>query len=202
VAAEFADSAGADLITTSLGYGYFDDSVYNLTYAERNGHSSLVSRAANLAVAKGMIVTASAGNSGLETDDKKYVSCPADGDSVYATGAADFAGHIAGFSSWGPNGSGQVKPDGVSVGSGTSFIGTDGILYSGSGTSFSNPNLAGLICCLWQAFPEYNPHDILSAVPASSDQFNYPRDRYGYGIPDFEKACQFLMIKRNAGLNP
>ncbi len=73
-AAEFADSAGVDLITTSLGYGYFDDSVYNLTYAERNGHTSLVSRAANLAVAKGMIVTASAGNSGGLTGEQKYIS--------------------------------------------------------------------------------------------------------------------------------
>ncbi len=201
-AAEFADSAGADLITTSLGYGYFDDSLYNLTYAERNGHYSLVSHAANLAVAKGMIVTASVGNSGLASDDRKFVSCPADGDSVYAVGAVDYTGIIAGFSSWGPNGSGQVKPDGVSVGSGTSYIGTDGILYSGSGTSFSNPNLAGLISCLWQAFPEFNSHDILYAVRASSNLYDHPDDRYGYGIPDFEKAYQLLLLKRNAGLNP
>ena len=83
-AAEFADSVGADLITTSLGYSYFDDSKYDLTYPERNGHTSLVSLAANLAVAKGMIVTASAGNSGIENSDKKYVVCPADGDSVYS----------------------------------------------------------------------------------------------------------------------
>ena len=201
-AAEFADSVGADLITTSLGYGYFDDSVYDLTYSERDGHTALVSRAANLAVAKGMIVTASAGNSGFETDDKKFVSCPADGDSVYAVGAVDQNGHIAGFSSWGPNGSGQVKPDGVSIGSGTSFVGTDGNLYSGGGTSFSNPNLAGLISCLWEAFPECNPHDILAAIRVSSDQYDHPDDRYGYGVPNFEKAYQILLLKRNAGLNP
>jgi serine protease AprX len=201
-AAEFADSAGADLITTSLGYGYFDDSGYDLTYSERNGHTALVSQAANLAVAKGMIVTASAGNSGIATDDQKYVSCPADGDSVYAVGAIDYNGVIAGFSSWGPNGSGQVKPDGVSVGSGTVFIGTDGNLYSGAGTSFSNPNLAGLIICLWEAFPENNPHDILSAVRVSSNQYDHPDGRYGYGIPDFEKAYQVLQVKRNAMMNP
>jgi hypothetical protein len=201
-AAEFADSIGADLISTSLGYGYFDDPIYNLSYPERNGHFSLVSQAANLAVAKGMIVTASAGNSGLDTDDQKFVSCPADGDSVYAVGAVDYTRNIAGFSSWGPNGSGQVKPDGVSFGSGTSFIGVDGNAYSGSGTSFSNPNLAGLICCLWQAFPEFNSHDILSSVRESSNQYDHPDDRYGYGIPDFEKAYQMLLVKRNALLDP
>jgi serine protease AprX len=195
-AAEFADSVGVDLITTSLGYGYFDNPVYDLTYEERNGHTSLVSRAANLAVSKGMIVTASMGNSGDETTEKKYVGCPADGDSVYAVGAVNTSGQIAGFSSWGPNGSGQVKPDGVSVGSGTSLIGNDGNLYSGNGTSFSNPNLAGLIVCLWQAFPEFNCHDILLAVRQSSDRFQNPDDRYGYGLPDFKKAYETLLIIR------
>jgi serine protease AprX len=43
-AAEFADSAGVDLITTSLGYDYFDDSMYNLNYAQRNGHSAAITR--------------------------------------------------------------------------------------------------------------------------------------------------------------
>ncbi len=103
---------------------------------------------------------------------------------------------LASFSSWGPNSSGQIKPDGVSVGSGTSLIGTDGNLYSGDGTSYSTPNLAGLITCLWQAFPEFNCHDILQAVRQSSDQYKNPDGRYGYGSPDFEKAYHALQIKR------
>jgi len=200
-AAEFADSVGADLITTSLGYSYFDDTSYNLSYPERNGHTALVSQAANLAVAKGMIVTASAGNSGAEPSDKRYISCPADGDSVYTVGAVDVNGQIAGFSSWGPNGSGQVKPDGVSIGLGTSLLGPDGNPYYGNGTSFSNPNLAGLISCLWQAFPELYSHDIITAVRQSSDRFIHPDDRYGYGVPNFEKAYQILALKRNTAQN-
>jgi serine protease AprX len=195
-AAEFADSAGVDLITTSLGYSYFDDSIYNLNYAERNGHTSLVSRAANLAVSKGMIVTASAGNSGGSTGEQKYVLCPADGDSVFAVGSVDFSGVIAYSSSWGPNSSGQIKPDGVSVGAGAFFVAPDGNVNSGSGTSFSNPNLAGLITCLWQAFPEFVSHDILNAVRQSSDRYNSPDNRYGYGLPDFEKAYTILLNKR------
>jgi serine protease AprX len=200
-AAEFADSAGADLITTSLGYSYFDDSVYNLNYAQRNGHTSLVSRAANLAVAKGMIVTASAGNSGGMTNEEKYVLCPADGDSVYTVGSVDFSGMIAYSSSWGPNSSGQIKPDGVSVGAGAYYVAPDGIVNSGSGTSYSNPNLAGLITCLWQAFPEFIPHDILAAVRQSSNKYNNPDNRYGYGLPDFEKAYTILQNKRLAAYN-
>jgi hypothetical protein len=201
-AAEFADSAGVDLITSSLGYSYFDDSTYDLPYAERNGHSSLVTRAANLAVAKGMIVTAAAGNSGTEPSERKYVICPADGDSVFAVGSVHANGQIADSSSWGPNGSGQIKPDAVSLGAGAFFVSVDGNAYSGFGTSYANPNLAGLITCLWQAFPEFNSHDILSAVRQSASQFNNPDERYGYGLPDFEKTYQILFIKRMSALNP
>ena len=197
-AAEYADSVGVDLISTSLGYGYFDDPKFNLNYLERNGHAALISQAANLAVAKGMIVMAAAGNDGSQNSERKYVSCPADGDSVYAVGAVDVSNQFGIFSSWGPNGSGQVKPDGVSVGVGTYFIGTDGNLNSGNGTSFATPNLAGLITCLWQAFPEFSSHDILMAVRQSSDKYLSPDNRYGYGLPDFEKAYQSLLLKRTA----
>ena len=195
-AAEFADSVGVDLISTSLGYAYFDDPKYDLNYLQRNGHNALISQAANLAVAKGMIVTAAAGNDGTQNSERKYLSCPADGDSVYAAGAVDISNQIGNFSSWGPNGSGQVKPDGVSVGVGTRFIGTDGNLNSGNGTSFATPNLAGLITCLWQAFPEFSAHDILMTVRHSSDKFASPDFHYGYGLPDFEKAYQTLLSKR------
>jgi len=201
-AAEFADSVGADLISTSLGYAYFDDSVYNLDYPERDGHTALVSRAANMAMAKGMIVSASAGNSGTDPSEKKYISCPADGDSVYAVGSVDINGQIGAFSSWGPNASGQVKPDGVSLGVGTNLIANDGVLHSGNGTSFANPNLAGLITCLWQAFPEFNAHDILQAVRQSSDHYSNPDNRYGYGIPDFEKAYNNLLSRKLAASKP
>jgi serine protease AprX len=200
-AAEFADSAGVDLISTSLGYGYFDDSAYNLDYAKRNGHTSLVSRAANFAVSKGMIVTASAGNSGGLTGEQKYILCPADGDSVYTVGSVDASGQIASSSSWGPNSSGQVKPDGVSVGEGAFFVAPDGNVNSGSGTSYSNPNLAGLITCLWQAFPEFASYEILNAVRVSSNLYNTPDNRYGYGLPDFEKAYTILQDKKMAAYN-
>jgi hypothetical protein len=195
-AAEFADSAGADLITTSLGYAYFDNPIFDHDYAERNGHTTMITRAANLAVAKGMIVTASAGNSGGASDDTRYVGCPADGDSVVAVGATDSNGVIADFSSWGPNSSGQIKPDLVSLGAGAIVARTDGIPALGSGTSFSNPNLAGLIACLWQAFPEFNGHEIMDATKKSANKYMHPDDQYGYGIPNFRIAYQILLQKK------
>ncbi|MFI5152339.1 MAG: S8 family serine peptidase [Chitinophagales bacterium] len=195
-AAEFADSSGTDIISTSLGYDYFDDSSFDIHYAQRDGHTAMITKAANLAVAKGMVVTVSAGNSGDATDESKFVDCPADGDSVLAIGATNVEGVIASFSSWGPNASGEIKPNVVSVGQGTAIVQVDGSALFGNGTSFSNPNIAGLLACLWQAFPEFSSHDIRDAVDRSSDRFANPDNQYGYGIPNFRKAYQILEDKR------
>jgi len=198
-AAERADSLGADMISSSLGYDDFDDPSFNHTYAQRNGNVSIVTRAADLAAKKGMIVMNSAGNSGNNSGESKYISCPADGDSVVAVGAVDKNGNIAAFSSWGPNGGGKLKPNIVSLGQGTTIAGTNGTPVTGNGTSFSNPNMAGLIACLWQAFPDITNMDIIDAVQKSAHKYNNPDDRFGYGIPDFKKAFSALIIKNFQG---
>jgi hypothetical protein len=189
-AAEIADSLGVDLITSSLGYYQFDDPAFNHTYADLNGHTTMITRAADMAVSKGMIVTNSAGNSGSSA--WKYINAPSDGDSVLAVGAVNVNGETASFSSFGPSADGRVKPDVSSVGWGTFVAGTNGTAIQGNGTSFSNPNLAGLILCLWQAFPEFRNTEILAAVVKSSDQYDHPDDRKGYGIPNMRVAYQML----------
>ena len=193
VAAEFADSAGADMISSSLGYTTFDDPSFNHLYAQRDGNTTLITIAADLAAKKGMIIMNSAGNSGLLNNDYKYVGCPADGDSVVAVGATDVNGNIAAFSSWGPNGAGKLKPNIVSVGQGTIISNTAGNAISGNGTSFSNPNIAGLIACLWQAFPEYTNMQIIDEVQKSSHKYNNPDARFGFGIPNFRMAFYSLL---------
>lgn len=195
VAAEFADSAGADMISSSLGYAEFNDPSFNHTYSQRDGNTTIVTLAADLAARKGMIVMNSAGNSGGLTNDFKYVSCPADGDSVVAVGAVDVNGNIAAFSSYGPNGRGRLKPNIVSVGQGTIISNTAGSAASGNGTSFSNPNVAGLIACLWQAFPEFTNMQIIDEVQKSAHKYVNPDARFGYGIPNFRKAFYSLLNK-------
>lgn len=195
-AAEFADSAGADMITSSLGYSDFDDPAFNHTYAQRNGNTSIITNGADMAVRKGMIVTNSAGNSGAQAGDAKFVACPADGDSVFTIGATTVTGTIANFSSWGPNGAGKTKPNIVSVGQGTALANTSGNASSGNGTSFSNPLACGLIACLWQAFPEFTNMEILDAVQKSAHKYLTPDDRFGYGIPNFRKAHETLTQER------
>ncbi|TBR18702.1 MAG: T9SS type A sorting domain-containing protein [Chitinophagaceae bacterium] len=191
-AAEYSDSVGADIISSSLGYQDFDNPIFDHLYPDRNGNTSIVTKAADLAAKKGMIVMNSAGNYGGFADQRKYISCPADGDSVVAVGATNVGGGIANFSSWGPNSAGKIKPNVVSVGQGTIIANSIGNPVSGNGTSFSNPNMAGLVTCLWGAFPEYSNMKIIDALQRSAHKFSSPDDRFGYGIPNMRTAYYLL----------
>ncbi len=198
-AAERADSAGADVISTSLGYNTFDNSAFNYTYADMNGHTSMIAKAATMAARKGMIVLAAAGNEG--DNSWHFITTPADADSIIAVGAVNSSGTPADFSSYGPSSDGRVKPDVASVGMGKVISDTSGAVASGNGTSFATPNLAGLVTCLWQAFPEFSNMEIIKSVEKSSSIFNSPDNRIGYGIPDFKKAFDALQqqqILKNA----
>jgi hypothetical protein len=198
-AAERADSAGADVISTSLGYNTFDNPVFDYTYADMNGRTSMIAQAATIAARKGIIVLAAAGNEGDDT--WHFITTPADADSILAVGAVNASGTPAGFSSYGPSSDGRVKPDVASVGSGTAISDTSGMVAFGNGTSFATPNLAGLVTCLWQAFPQFSNMEIIKAVEKSSSIYNNPDNRIGYGIPDFKKAFDDLnqqQILKNA----
>lgn len=189
--AEYADSAGTDVISSSLGYTTYDDPAFNHTYANMNGNTTVISRMADLAAKKGMLVVISAGNSG--SGAWHYIGAPADGDSVLTVGAVNGSGVIAAFSSFGPTSDGQIKPDVVSVGQGTTVSTTSGTVGSGNGTSFSCPNMAGLATSLWQLFPEFNNWKIITTLRKSSDRFTLPHEQYGYGLPNMKKAVGFLL---------
>jgi hypothetical protein len=111
--AEWADSLGSDIISSSLGYNLFDDPDPDLTYAMLDGHTSVITRAAEIAAAKGILVVVSAGNDGARASVGYKVGAPADanGDSVLAIGAVDSLGFRAAFSSKGPTVDGRIKPD-------------------------------------------------------------------------------------------
>lgn len=191
--AEFADSAGVDVISSSVGYTTYDDPSFNHTYAEMNGNTTIVTRYADMAAKKGMLVVNSAGNEGARS--WKYIVAPADGDSVLSVGAAGSAGTIAGFSSFGPTSDGQIKPDVVSVGQGTFLSTAIGTVGTSNGTSFSAPNIAGLATCLWQLFPEFNNYQIIETLRRSADRFTTPHEQYGYGLPDMKTATGILLAQ-------
>ena len=194
-AAERADSIGVQLISSSLGYNTFDDASFNYTYADMNGKKTMVTRGAAMASNKGMIVMNSAGNSGSSA--WKYLIAPADGVDVLAVGAVNSLKQIAPFSSFGPSSDNRVKPDIASVGWNTFLISANGTVAQANGTSFSNPNIAGLVACLWQAFPECSNKEIIATVRKSGDRYSNPDARTGYGIPNMRVAYEMLEKERN-----
>ena len=196
VAAERADSIGVDVISTSLGYNQFDNPVFNHTYADMNGNTTLIANAADLAAKKGMIVVVAAGNEG--NNAWHYITTPADADSVLTVGGVNSSGMVGGFSSYGPSADGQIKPAIASVGVGTALFNINNQVSSGNGTSYATPNIAGLITCLWEAFPEFSNMEIISAVEKSSSIYNAPDNRIGYGIPNFHIAYDALLQQRIA----
>lgn len=191
--AEYADCAGVDVISSSLGYTTYDNPAFNHSYASMNGNTTVITRGADMAAKKGMLVVNSAGNDG--SSSWRYIAAPADGDSVLSVGAVNNSGLIASFSSFGPTAppNSRIKPDVVSVGSGTSLISTSGNITSSNGTSFSCPNMAGLATCLWQLFPEVNNWKIITTLRASADRFTSPHEQYGYGLPNMKKAFGILV---------
>jgi len=193
-AAERADSIGVDVFSTSLGYNTFDNSVFNHTYADMDGNTTIIARANDLAAKKGIISVVAAGNDGAAA--WHFISTPADADSVVTVGAVNASGAVAGFSSYGPSSDGQIKPTVASVGVGTAFANTNNQPAFGNGTSFATPNMAGLITCLWQAFPDFTNMQVIEAVKKSSSIYSNPDDRIGYGIPNFHKAFDDLTQQR------
>lgn len=187
MAAEYADSSGADIINTSLGYTTFDDTLQNHTYEELNGDSTYIARGADIAASKGMLLCTSAGNSGAS--EWQYISTPADADSVLTVGAVDSTGAWAFFSSKGPASDGDVKPNVAAVGWNTYLLSPwDDAIIRGNGTSFSSPMMAGMAATLWQALPEKSNMEIKSLIEENSSQYNSPDSLLGYGIPNLYNA--------------
>lgn len=190
-AAEFADSVGADLINSSLGYTTFDNASTNHTYADMNGNTTVVTKGADKAAEKGILVVNSAGNSG--GGGWWYIGAPADGDSVFTIGSVTAAGIRSVFSSVGPTSDGRIKPTVAAQGTAAAIFTPSG-LASGNGTSFSSPIICGMTACLWQAFPELNNMQIIELIKSSGNQANQPDSLLGWGIPDYQLASSTLSV--------
>jgi len=193
-AAEKADSLGVDVINTSLGYFDFDNTAYSHTYNDMDGKTAFMTRGAEIAFSRGMIVVVSAGNEGGTANP--HIAVPADGISVLAVGAVTSTKTVANFSSIGPSFDGRVKPDVMAQGQAVVLSNPSGSIVTANGTSFSGPITAGMVACLWQAYPDKTNHEIKDLIVKSADRFSAPTNQYGYGIPDFS-----LALSNGVGVN-
>ncbi len=189
-AAETADSLGADVISSSLGYTDFNDPYPDHTKDQLDGRTTIVSQAAILAARKGILVVNSAGNYGSQFWRK--IGPPADADSILAVGAVKVDSTIGSFSSMGPTADGRLKPEVVSLGVSTAVIRNAGELAESNGTSFACPIIAGLSASLWQSEPQLSNMEIRQIVMASGDRYGRADTIYGNGIPNFGSALGIL----------
>lgn len=189
-AIEFADSAGVDMVNSSLGYTTFDDASMNFTYADMNGKTARASIAASMAAQKGIVVCNSAGNDGNKA--WKYIGSPADAEGIFTIGSNMSTGAASYFTSFGPSSDGRTKPEISGMGSSTAIINTSGLTSTGNGTSYSSPLVCGMLACLLQYTKEKNPAMSLNVfrqvVIENSNLYNAPTTQLGYGITNFQQA--------------
>ena len=184
---EWADSLGADVISSSLGYNTWDPGVgIDYTLKDLDGKTAKTTRAAAIAVAKGIVVVAAAGNEGNDVWQK--VLTPADGKDVIAVGAVDNLGLLAPFSSLGPTADGRIKPDVVALGVGVwtvDLVSPMGYVQR-NGTSFSCPLVSGVCALLLQAHPAWTPAQVGRALRETSHDLRPagPDTLYGWGLVD------------------
>ncbi|RAK70064.1 S8 family serine peptidase [Hymenobacter edaphi] len=186
IAAEYADSLGVDVISSSLGYTTFDAPSTDHTYAELNGRTAIASRAASVAARVGILVLNSAGNDG--NNSWQYIGAPADADSVLTVGAVDTLLVRGSFSSIGPTADGRIKPDLAARGVRATGLSPGNGILQGNGTSYACPILAGMAAGFWQANPSLTAQQVRQFLRSSGTQASSPDNFVGYGVPNFVRA--------------
>ncbi|HTE30753.1 MAG TPA: S8 family peptidase [Chryseolinea sp.] len=189
-AAESADSAGVDVINSSLGYFDFDDASMNYTHEDMDGKSTVISKAAQWLADRGVVVVCSAGNEGANA--WQIIAAPADARDVLAVASVNATGQRAGSSSKGPSADGRVKPDVAAMGVNTSVILPDGSPGNVSGTSLSSPLITSLAAGVWQRYPLLSNKEVIAAIRNSASQASSPDNLIGYGIPNFKAVVNYL----------
>ncbi|WP_299251532.1 S8 family serine peptidase [uncultured Cytophaga sp.] len=191
-AAEIADSCGADIISVSLGYTTYDNTIDSYTYNQMDGETSVIARAADIAYKKGMLVVCSAGNDG--TNYWKYIGTPADAKHVLAVGSVDANNMKSSFSSFGPTADGRIKPDLCALGNSITCIKPNGDMFVTGGTSLATPMIAGMLAGMKQTFPTLSNELLKSLLLQSCDHYSNPNNSIGHGTPYFPRIFSFASI--------
>lgn len=195
-AMEWADSIGVDVISSSVGYlDGFDPPYPSYTWQDMNGNTTIITRAADLAVARGIVVVTAVGNQGGSAVRNTLVA-PADGDSVLSVGGVNLDDSRYQSGSTGPTTSvpPRIKPDVLAQGSAVWVAGTGNTVHYGqiSGTSFAAPMVAGIAALMLEAHPRATPVQIADALRATASRAATPDNFFGWGIVDAVAALERL----------
>jgi len=182
MAAEWADQNGADIISSSLGYG-----IDRYKTSEMDGKTSLVARAASIASSKGILVVNSIGNEANRKTWKTLIT-PADVDSVLSVGGIDPETNVnIDFTSLGPTADGRLKPNVSAFGKVTAATpvkdNNSAKFSTVYGTSFSCPLVSGFAACVLQINPKLTNMQLKTEIEKSADMYPYFDYAIGYGVP-------------------
>ncbi len=191
-AAQWADSLGADIITSSLGYTEFDPPFPPYTWQQMDGKTAISTRAAARAAQVGIVVVNSAGNGGTIALPANTLGAPADADTLISVGAVTSAGARAAFSSVGPTADGRIKPDVMAVGVAVFTAGTSttSSYATANGTSFSCPIVAGVAALLLSANPTLTPVQVRNILRETASNRTAPNREIGWGIVNARAALE------------
>jgi hypothetical protein len=189
-AGQWADSIGASVISSSLGYGVFDAGEGDYQYSDFDGNTTIVTQAADLAAYNGIAVCNAMGNQG---PDAGSITAPADADSIISCGAVDNSGILANFSGRGPTADNRIKPEVCAQGSGTACADPDNMngYTQASGTSLSTPLVGGVSGILFSAHPNWTNMMVREALMMTADRYSSPDNDYGSGILDLTRAMYY-----------
>jgi serine protease AprX len=201
---EWADSLGAQVINSSLGYTTWDDGS-GYTYSELDGQTAPTSIVAGLAAQRGIVIVNAAGNDG--DNAWRYVSVPADAEDVITVGSVNvFDLEIDSSSSRGPTPDGRIKPDLVAPGADVVVAHSGGGYGRARGTSLAAPLVAGTCALLAQIHPEWSPGEVAQALRQTARDLGEagPDTAYGYGLVDAEAASglNVTIPDQSAGRTP
>jgi hypothetical protein len=196
-ATEWADSIGARVISSSLGYLDW------YTYEDMDGNTAVTTNAADIAASRNIVVCTAAGNEG--TTDWFYIIAPADGDSVLAVGASTSQNTVVPFSSHGPTVDGRTKPEVLARGVGTHCATSNSPTSYGnvSGTSLATPLVGGAAAMVIGAHPNWSAWRVRYALIRTADTFTTPDNHRGYGRIKVLDAINFSFVGvEDAGTAP
>lgn len=184
---ERADSAGAEIISASLGYKKMDQVELSHNFSDMDGKTAISTIGCNVGVSKGLLIVNSLGNSGT-------LCVPSDAPGVLAVGGATLSKEYDDISSFGPSYDKRIKPDvaAPTVNIYTSQIDGTLQLMPYGGTSSATPFITGLAACLKQAYPQLNAQQIITAIKQSGHIANNPNNKIGYGVPDAQRADSII----------
>lgn len=198
-AVEWQEAQGADIISSSLGYSDFNQAdEENYSFADFDGKTTIAAIAVNNAVRRGVVCITAAGNDGPR--DSTLIT-PSDADSVIAVAAVAQDGITpAVFTSRGPRGDGEIKPDiatqGVKVV--CSSTGDTTAIGEASGTSLATPLMAGSTTLFLSVFPELRPWEIRRYLYETATNASEKNDTLGYGRANIPAA----MLKAGIIISP